>query len=259
MKKHITAAILVTALFSLSSCDELWEECIHGNGNLMSETRTLPSFSQIQVNGDFEVEVDTSLASAVWIHAAENLMTFIVTHVSGDRLVIETRNEYSLRPTRTIRLQVSAPSVTGLVLKGSGQLYCNGVRSDELELGVEGSGSLECYHVEASLTECHVEGSGSITGNLVTENLTGHLEGSGEIRLSGSTAAAELRILGSGHIRASQFTTDVCIAYISGSGHIDTRVLNSLDVTIIGSGMVYYSGNPAVESYISGSGRIVHQ
>lgn len=259
MKKHISAVILITALLSFTSCDELWEECIHGNGNLITETRTLPPFSQIQVNGDFDVQVDTGLESNVLINADENLTDLIVTHVSGDRLVIETRDDYRLRPTRTIRLQVSTPSVTGLVIKGSGQIYCNGVRSDQLDLGVEGSGNLECFNVEASLAECHVEGSGNITGSLVTENLTGQLEGSGEIRLTGSSATAELRILGSGHIRASQFTTDVCVAYISGSGNIDTHVLNSLDATIIGSGMVYYSGNPAVESYISGSGRIVHQ
>lgn len=258
MKTHTITAILVTALLSLS-CEELWEECIHGNGNLITETRTLPSFTQIQVIGDFEVQVDTGNESAVWINCDENLMDFIVTHVSGDRLVIETRDEFRLKPSRTIHLKVTTLSVTGLEVKGSGYLYCNGVKSDALKMGVEGSGNLECFNAETSLAECHIEGSGNITGSLVTENLTGQLEGSGEIRMTGLAVSSELRIIGSGHIRASQLLTDVCVAYISGSGNIDTHVLNSLDATIIGSGIVYYSGNPAVESYISGSGRVVHQ
>jgi hypothetical protein len=47
--------------------------------------------------------------------------------------------------------------------------------------------------------------------------------------------------------------------YISGSGLADTRVQDTLDVTIIGSGIVYYTGNPNIESYISGSGKIVER
>jgi hypothetical protein len=259
MKTHTIPAILVTALFTLSSCENIWEERIHGNGNQITETRTLTSFSQIQVNGDFEVQVDTGDESTVLIEADENLMDLIVTHVSGDRLVIETRDGYNLRPTRTIHLKVTTFSVTALDVKGSGYLYCNGIKSEALELGMEGSGDLECYGVESALTECHMEGSGNITCNLETENLNAEIEGSGEIRMTGTAASSELRIIGSGDIRASQLASNVCVAYISGSGNIDTHVLSSLDVTIIGSGMVYYSGNPAVESYISGSGDVVHQ
>lgn len=259
MKNQFILGALLIALFSLTSCEEIWEERIHGNGRIISETRTLPSFERIQVNGDFEVEVDTGVESAVWINADENLMDFIVTHVSGDKLVIEERDDYRLKPSRTIHVRVTTPTLTSLELKGSGHLYCNGANSDEVELGVEGSGNLECFQIEAALVDCSVEGSGSITGSMTTENLTGQVEGSGEIRLSGSATSSELRVIGSGYIRASQLNSNVCVAYISGSGNIDTRVVSSLDVTIIGSGMVYYSGNPAVETYISGSGRVVHQ
>jgi hypothetical protein len=91
------------------------------------------------------------------------------------------------------------------------------------------------------------------------EDLACQIDGSGEIRLNGASVNSELRVIGSGHIRGNQLNTDVCVAYISGSGTIDTWVNHALDVTIIGSGIVYYSGNPAVESYISGSGKAVKQ
>jgi len=60
-------------------------------------------------------------------------------------------------------------------------------------------------------------------------------------------------------MRASQLNTDVCVAYFSGSVIIDTDVNNTLDVTIIGSGVVNYFGNPVITSDISGSGKIVRQ
>lgn len=259
MKNRIIPAVCLIALFSLSSCEELWEECIRGNGNITSETRTLSTFDRIEVNGDFDVEVDTGADAQLWLNTDENLMDFVVTHVSGNRLVIEVRDDYRLKPTRTIRVKVTAPALSEMVLHGSGHLYCNGVASDALDLSVEGSGNLECFNADVSLLSCSLEGSGSITGSAAAESLTGRIEGSGEIRLTGDAASSELQVIGSGHIRASQLYTNVCVAYISGSGNIDTHVAGSLDVTIIGSGMVYYSGNPAVESYISGSGRVVHQ
>jgi hypothetical protein len=259
MKNRIIPAICLIALFSLSSCEELWEECIRGNGSITSETRTLTNFDRIQVNGDFDVEVDTGADPQVWINTDENLMDFVVTHVSGNRLVIEDRDDYRLKPSRTIRVKVTAPALSALELHGSGHLYCNGVAADELDLSVEGSGNLECFNAGISMLTSSVEGSGSITGSMTAENLTSRIEGSGEIRLTGESASAELRVIGSGHIRASQLYTNACVAYISGSGNIDTHVSGSLDVTIIGSGMVYYSGDPAVETYISGSGRVIHQ
>jgi hypothetical protein len=37
------------------------------------------------------------------------------------------------------------------------------------------------------------------------------------------------------------------------------NVSHDLDVTISGSGSVFYKGNPEIDTHISGSGKIVHQ
>ena len=255
--KFVPGILLSCAL--ITSCDEMWHHCIDGNGHPSTETRTLPAFTRIQVNGDFRVKVDTGSSCIAIVEADENLQDLIGTYVSGDKLVIESRNGDCLNSSHPVEISVVTPSVNNIDLNGSGNVYCYGLNAEEIVLSLSGSGEINCTQIIASSVKLDLEGSGKIDCTADVENLSSKIEGSGEIKITGSALNSEFKVIGSGHQRASQLNTDVSIAYISGSGIIDTEVNNSLDVTIIGSGIVNYSGNPVITSYISGSGKIVKQ
>lgn len=259
MNKLIFIPVILAGTL-ITSCDQMWHHCIDGNGHPSTETRPLPAFNQIQVNGDFKVLVTTDSTSSVAIvEADENLQDLIRTFVSGDKLIIESKNGDCLNSSRPIEISVITPSLSNIELNGSGNIYCYGLNAEDIVLRLSGSGQMECTQIEAHSAKLVLEGSGNIDCGADVEDLYSQIEGSGEIRIIGSTLNSELRVIGSGRQRASQLNTDVCITYISGSGIIDTHVSNSLDVTIIGSGTVNYSGNPVITSYISGSGKIVKQ
>jgi hypothetical protein len=255
--KFIISVILTCAL--ITSCDDIWHHCIDGNGHTSTVTRNLSPFTQIQVNGDFKVQVETDTSSVAIVEADENLQDLIVTHVSGDKLIIESRNGDCLNSSHPIEISVSTPSIDNIELNGSGHVYCYGLNAEDLVLRLSGSGEMNLTQIKCSSAKLEIEGSGNIDCAADVENLYSQIEGSGEIRMNGSALNSELRVIGSGHQRAGEFNTDVCIAYISGSGIIDTDVNNSLDVTITGSGIVNYFGNPVITSHISGSGKIVKQ
>jgi hypothetical protein len=257
-RKYITLGILCISVI-LTSCEDIWNHCIDGNGNRIADTRALNLFEEIQINGEFDVQIDTGQDVSVRVEADDNLIGLVITHVTGNKLIIETRNGDCIRPSRPIQITVTVPTVHTIKLNGSGYVNSYGLSSEELDVSLSGSGQITCHNVESTTATFELEGSGSITGSLTAVNLTALIEGSGDIRLSGSSVNADLKILGSGRINANQVNTDVCIAYISGSGIIETFVNDALDATIIGSGTVYYEGNPAVESYISGSGKVVRQ
>jgi hypothetical protein len=257
-RKYIPLGLLCISVM-LTSCEDIWNHCIDGNGNRIADTRALDPFEEVQVNGDFEVQIDTGQDISARVEADDNLMGLVVTHVSGNKLIIETRNGDCIRPSRPIQITVTVPSLHTIKLNGSGYVYSYGISSEEIDVSLSGSGEIACHNVESTTATFELEGSGSITGSIITGNLAALVEGSGEIRLSGEAVNADLKILGSGRINANQVNTDVCLAYISGSGIIETFVNNALDVTIIGSGTVYYEGDPTVESYISGSGKVVRQ
>ena len=259
MNKLIFIPGIILAFALITSCDEIWHHCVEGNGHPSAETRTLPTFTRIQVNGDFKVQVSIDTASVAIVETDENLQDLIVTHVSGDKLIIESRNGDCLNPSHPIEISVVSPSVDNVELNGSGNVYCYGLNAEELVLSLSGSGEIDCSKIMATSAMLDLEGSGKIDCAADVENITSKIEGSGEIRINGSALNSDFKVIGSGHQRASELNTDVCTAYISGSGIIDTDVNNSLDVTIIGSGIVNYFGNPVITSYISGSGKIVKQ
>jgi len=125
----------------------MWNHCTEGNGHQSVETRTLPEFTRIEINGDFKVQVDTGSPSFVLVEADENLQDLIVTHVSGDKLVIESRNGDCLNPSHPIEISITTPSVNSIELNGSGYVYFYGLNAEDLVLRLSGSGQIECPQV----------------------------------------------------------------------------------------------------------------
>jgi len=262
MKKsvnYLSAVLVLLASIVCFSCEDIWNRCVDGNGDRGLEERDLAAFERIEINGDFDVQIDTGSSYSATIETDENISDLIVTHVSGNKLIIETRDGICIRPSHTVEITVSTRSIREITLNGSGFVYCYGLESENLSLNLAGSGGIECSNVVSAVTNIELEGSGLINCDLIAENITSQLEGSGEIRLNGDCINADYKIIGSGSIKAGQTNSDVCVVYISGSGTVDTHVNDALDVTIIGSGRVYYSGNPTIQKYISGSGEVIER
>jgi hypothetical protein len=257
LKIYYSLTVLVFSGLIFTSCEDLWNRCVEGNGIRTSDSRPLQSFTRVEVNGDFEVQIDTGNVSSAIIEADENLIELIVTHVSGSKLIIETRNDACIKPTHPIEISVNTTALEEIILNGSGYVYNYGLKTQNLSVNLTGSGKVDCNNAEAQVAKLELEGSGSINAHMNSENLTTTLEGSGEIKVTGVSVYTDHKIIGSGHIIADEVDCDVSVVYISGSGIVDTRADNALDVTIIGSGTVYYRGNPTVSSYISGSGKVI--
>jgi hypothetical protein len=257
----LISTILIIFSLLFTSCEELWnpDNCIEGNGDRGTETRALESFERIVVNGSFDVRIDTGYESSAAIEADENLIDLIVTHVSGNKLIIETRDGICVQPSRPMEVVVTTNKLNELTLNGSGVVYCHELDAEEISVNLNGSGIMEFDDLLAAHVDIDLAGSGQINIDVLTESIATRLEGSGEIKLYGECISGDFEIVGSGKIKAGQLASEVCTVHISGSGIADTRVSGALDVTIIGSGIVYYTGNPTIESYISGSGDIIER
>jgi len=67
-----------------------------------------------------------------------------------------------------------------------------------------------------------------------------------------------MRISGSGDIKGYAMICQNNEATISGSGEIETNVVDNLIARISGSGNINYIGYPSVQTHISGSGNVNH-
>ncbi len=110
----------------------------------------------------------------------------------------------------------------------------------ELENGNYGHYELTYYLTLPSLEQVSTSGTGDV---VITDSMTQE-----DMRIS---------LTGSGSFLGFPMRAETCQVDITGTGDCKITVNNRLDVTIDGSGSVYYKGDPSIQEDITGSGAVV--
>lgn len=233
--KVISALSFIFVLISFSSCKK-----ITGEGPLKTETRGRSGFTEINTSIGGSVFIRKDSVYKVEVTAQQNILQYLETNVVGNKLVVKMRDGIRINSYQDMVVTIFSPEISGVKLSGSGNVRVFGLLEPfNFWLDVSGSGNINVENVQANTFGANISGSGNIvveSGNVVEENLK--ISGSGDINLAAVKAK-------------SVFTTT------SGSGTMKLQAADRLDVSISGSGSVYYIGNPIVSSRISGSGRVV--
>jgi hypothetical protein len=98
-------------------------------------------------------------------------------------------------------------------------------------------------------------GSGNITSELAIPEI--NLLGSGTIKCSGKTDLVQVKLAGSGVVNLEEVISSKADVKITGNGNVSLHVTNDLNVTIPGTGIVYYSGLPKIQKNITGTGQVI--
>jgi len=235
MKKISLALLLGIVIIGLPACRK-----VIGHGPVITENRTVSNFNSIRfdVPGDLYYTQDN--VYKIEIQAQENIVKEIETYLVGNELKIRVNDHARLRSREDIRINISAPSINGLTLSGSGNVKV-------LQAYTPSNGRLV------------VSGSGTMTiDRLETNNLDTEVSGSGELLIfNGVADHANADISGSGRIDLFGLITKTANTKISGSGSVKLHATDELNSKITGSGSVYYKGNPVVNSTVSGSGKVI--
>ncbi len=230
-KTTLRLATAALAIMALTACNENQEA-----GPVISESRSIPYYHQIEVNADFSVYISENNGSGVRVIAPDNRMQFIETYVAGGKLIIRERGN-DIEKRDIVRVEISQISLSEIELSGSGS-----ITGDEI--------------ITAS-TSVLVNGSGSIDLSFDVNSLGAEVKGSGSIKSYGATKIFNAKVKGSGSIAARNLESITADAKVDGSGLIELYATESLYAIINGSGNIRYWGNPPnVNSQISGSGRV---
>lgn len=243
MKKNSFLFGLIVCL-SLSLHAQNWSKnnrSIKGNGNIIKENRTTESFNGINIGGNFDIVLNKGEEGKLVIEAEENIIPYIVTKVVKNNLQIRFKKNVNVKTTNKLLIKVSYASLTKLALGGSGTIESNNpIKTNDLKI--------------------HLAGSGNITLPLETNEVVTAISGSGNIRVSGRTKLIKTVITGSGSIHAYDLTTNEINAKITGSGSVKTTVTKKIKSKIIGSGNIYYKGEPThIDSKTIGSGDVINK
>lgn len=235
MRKIIVLSLMLAVIFS--SCRLIGGKRVRGNGNVVSQDRSVGEFRGIRSHGFFDV-ILASGPGSIRIEAEENIQPHIETIMEGDVLKIETEDGYWLRPRRDVKIYVTAPSLKEVKVYGSGNITSQSkiTNPEKMQLGIYGSGDIKA-EIDAPVVEADISGSGNII-------------------LSGRVKEFDGEINGSGDIKAMELMSEQTKVSINGSGNVGIYASEKMDIAVRGSGDVRYKGPAHVTSDIKGSGSV---
>jgi hypothetical protein len=209
MKKNIFA---VCFLFALAGCDI---GGIRGNGHLITEQRKVDPFINIETGGAFRVEWHSGAPSAS-ITVDENLMQYVEMEVRDK--VLHVRTTRSVRPTHSIKLELTSNALEGASFSGASRLNAHQLSGQK-------------FYLETT--------------------------GASNVTLDGAVDELVANMTGASDLRAESLQTKMAELSVTGAGDARVAVSDTLKVSITGAGKVEYIGNPPhIEREITGAGSI---
>ena len=214
---------------------------ITGSGNPASETRQVPEFDAIDLQGSVQLKVRQAAVRSVRVEADDNVLPVIETEVSGSTLKIGPRRNTDLRPRRPIVVTIEVPQLKSIDAAGAGDVQVDGMKSSSFALNLAGSGKAQLKGMDCG-------------------DMRIGISGSGDVQAEGRATSLAISIAGSGDVKASELRSDDVRVRVAGSGDAVVHANKSLDVSIAGSGDVTYGGDATrVKTSVAGSGHIGRQ
>lgn len=233
--KSVLNLLSLTVLFVFfTSCEK-----VIGEGPVVTENRNISNFSGIDLRVSGQVNYTQSSEYKVEVRAQQNILGYLETYVSNNKLVIRFDNDVRVRTHEDITVNISAPDLNSLRVSGSGDIMAAGTLTPtSMDIDISGSGNITVSRLEADYLDANISGSGDIKV------------------LNGDAAEEKLKVSGSGDMDLANVLSKFVTTTTSGSGDIRVHATDRLNVTISGSGSVYYRGQPTINTTISGSGKV---
>jgi hypothetical protein len=210
--------LLIAAAMLATGCDLVMTPAIRGSGNVITETRKVSGFKEVSLNGSGQLTLEQNGTESLTITADDNLMPYLTSEVSANKLTLGTKEHTNLSPSKDIIYKLTVKDLNAINVAGSGSADAKGIHTDQLKVVVAGSGSF----------------SGA-----------------------GSADQQDIMIAGSGDYRGANVKSKVVTISIMGSGNAELDATDKLNATVMGSGDIKYSGDPTVTRNIMGSGSVV--
>ena len=231
---------------------------LRGSGRKGTESRTVGSFTKIELKGSVDAEVKVGGAGPLVVEGDDNLLSNVSTEVRGDTLVVSTKESYTSRAG--LKVRVPTARLEALAIEGSADAVVEGLKGERFKASIAGSGDIT-IHGGADVFEVAIAGSGDVNAADVTaRKVAVRIDGSGDVRLVGSADEVSFQTNGSGDINAGDFKVKKARVELNGSGDATINASEAVEAELNGSGDVFLFGQPPqVKTSGHGSGDIVRK
>ncbi len=177
---------------------------IKGNGNLITETRDLPEFAEIEIYIAYDkITVNAGVHQSFKIIGDENIVPLVQTKVINGVLQIGSDSSFDTKTESEIIIEIE--SIASFTFDGVGE---------------------------------------SVINNLNEDSFICTLNGVGSCKLFGKADKLEISVNGVGSVNAQNLIANNVIASLNGVGSAEVYAIRSLDASANGIGGLKYYGNP---------------
>jgi Putative auto-transporter adhesin, head GIN domain len=178
MRNFIVLAVIILFVFTQQSC-----RVVNGNHNVVTETRSIGSFSQIRLGGFANVHLTQGPSTDLKITGESNIINYVRTRVEGDVLIISSKNNVNLNTHEPVNIYVSAEDIEKISVSGAGDLYGENKweLKDRIELRTSGAGKIKA-ELNSPDVEIDVSGAGDVIIAGETQDIDVHVSGAGKVK-----------------------------------------------------------------------------
>lgn len=210
---RVAALLTAAATAVVAACTgDLPGGGVVGSGDVVSEVREVPDFSEVEAHGGIRIELVTGDPTSVVVTAQRNLLPITTTTVGGSRLTVETTRGYTTMQGITVK--VTMPRVRTIALNGGASASGAGLTAQSLALDLSGGARLTLSGTAGDLDlnasggaiidlgelrarNADVDLSGGVLATLrVSSSLTGNASGGVVITLAERPASTDVETSG---------------------------------------------------------------
>ena len=218
MKKLILPFLSLALLFNISCDDDNGKVRIVGSGNVITESRTLDPFDEIEIRSVIDANIIFGISPELTVTADDNIIDLVSTEVNQNKLIVTLPDgEYE---DITVIINSTNPDIQSISATGVNNISVSGFQNlDQLDVNITGVGNLE---------------------------------------MVGSAELLNVNNSGSTNVFGFDFIAKTCNINLSGVGNIQITVTDLLTGSLTGVGNIFYKGNPQVSVSVSGVGNLIN-
>lgn len=231
--------MMLVPLLALAACGVKAQDKDSGaSGQSGRRDFQVGAFDRVELAGSQNVVVKVGGAPSAYAEGDTGLLERLDVRVENGVLRIGQKKgkwSFGWSKDHKITVHVTAPSLRGAEVAGSGDMKIDTVQSDQFAAGIAGSGELE-------------------VGSLRAKNASFSIAGSGGVSAAGTAETADFSIAGSGDVRAGGLEVKRAKVSIAGSGNVEAKAMETADISIMGSGDAVIAGTAKCNVSKMGSG-----
>jgi hypothetical protein len=173
--------IILSVLFTCTSCISIGQRSIKGSGNVTTEKKQVTDFENLDISGVFNVILKQSDKADVTVEADDNLQQYVTVENRNNTLYVKTKEKINIRGAKKTNIYISLVNISKLKNTLVGNLSTSGVialknvdintsavgnttlnvKVDKLSLQISAVGNTD---IEGSAPNCSI--TNSAVGNL---------------------------------------------------------------------------------------------